>query len=186
MNKPLKSQALSILALVVLAVLGFFAAEAISGMVEVRLKKRVQPSNQVQVNTKINWIAPHQASVRALDEQKSILCVFTSTLDNAECRKLEQEFLADEKVCEYINKNFIAVIVIDNPSLPDSSTEKVVEKNYGISTFPTVLVTDPDGKILEQKNGFSSKDDLFKLLTVHAKTHQVEKIDPAAINPPQP
>lgn len=186
MNKTLKSQALSVLALVALAVLGYFVAEGISGMVDLRLKKRVQPNNQVRVNAKVNWIAPHQASVRALDEQKPILCVFTSSLDNAECRKLEQEFLADEKVCEYINKNFVAVIVIDNPSLPETSTEKVVEKNYGVGSFPCVLVTDPDGKLIEQKNGYSTKDDLFKLLSDHTKTHQIDKIDPAAINPPQP
>jgi len=185
LNKPLKSQALSILALVVLAVLGFFAAEGISGMVEVRLKKSVQPSNQVQINSKINWIAPHQASVRALDEQKSIVCVFTSSLENADCRKLEQ-YLADEKIGEFINKNFVPVVVIDNPSLQESSTEKVVEKNYGVSSFPVVLVTNPDGKLLEQKSHIDSKDELFKLLNDHAKTHQIDKIDPATINVPQP
>lgn len=178
MQEPKKKRpVLSILALIAMAGGGFLLADKISGHVDVKVKKTEKSLEKVNMPAKINWVSAHRASIEALDENKPILCFFTAD-GSTDCRKLEHEFFADKTIAEYINKNFVPVIIVDHEDLPDTATEKVVKKNYGVTQVPTLIVTDPDGKLIDQKTDCGSMTDNFAWLSRHTKLHPPDKSTP--------
>ena len=177
MQERKKRPVLSILALILLAAGGYFLAENVSRVVDVRVKKQSKAPDELSMPSRINWVSAHRASIEALDENKPILCFFTAH-NSAECRKLEQEFFSDKTVYEYINKNFVPVMIIENADLPAGSTEKVVQKNYGITQVPTLIVTDPDGHLIDKKTDCASMTDNFAFLSKHTKLHPPDKSSP--------
>lgn len=162
MFTPGKRMASSAAALLGIVVIGYFVLQFYGIKLDLGSSKISAP-DRIQIPSRIQWVAPRQASEEAFKVNRPIFCFFTIASCRP-CRRMEQDVLSDAKVCDYINSEFVPVLIIYDDSLPDSATEKIVKRNYEIFNFPTLLITDPGGKKVKQISGFHSKEETLKFL----------------------
>ncbi len=169
MLKADKQGAFSLFALAVLCLAAFFAADSICSLVEVNFLKREKKNPQQQAirqSQQISWVPAIYASAEAIKQKRAIMCFFTSKNSGA-CRILEKELFNDPKIAEFINNNFVAVFVIDDPTLPDTAPEKQVINTYKIKNTPALIITAPDGRLLATKIGSSPTAEYLNFLENH-------------------
>ncbi len=102
----------------------------------------------------VHWVAPEELG-RWREPQKPILFNFTAAWCRP-CRILEKEVFGDRHLARFINDNFVPVKVIDR-NVEDGKNPEAVEKLkalYGVTSFPTLLVTDPAGNALVRTSGY--------------------------------
>ena len=107
------------------------------------------------------------ASEAAKKEKKPIIMLFTGSDWCPPCMKMERTTWKDAKVVEYVNKNYIPLLV-DLPrgkQLPAEQVQKnqALSAKYKLRYVPTIVVTDADGKELG-RTGFNTPDSFLKFL----------------------
>lgn len=154
--------------LAIMAVSLIAAAFWLGEKMDLKRNRRVLSTHTVKIPQSINWIPARLASQEAIKAGKPIFCVFTAEQNQA-CRDLETNVLSDRMFSDYVNANFVPVLIVYLESLPETAQEKVVSRTYGINSFPTLLITDPKGnKIAEKKTAFS-KENSIKFLSEKLK-----------------
>ena len=89
-----------------------------------------------------------EALIKAKEENKYIFVDFYATWC-APCKKLKRTSFKDSKVGDYYNKNFI------NVSIDAESREGIkIARKYGVSSYPTLIITDYNGKQRTRTTGF--------------------------------
>ncbi|HCN24662.1 MAG TPA: thiol:disulfide interchange protein, partial [Candidatus Marinimicrobia bacterium] len=84
------------------------------------------------------------------------------------CRIMKRNVWADEQVTESVNAAFIPVTIdVDDPDAAAALSR------YGVGATPNTIITDPQGNVLQQKEGGMGKADFLELLG---------KLNPSAIN----
>lgn len=111
----------------------------------------------------INWLTDSkEAFKKAREEDKSVYVLITAPSWCHWCQKLEEDVLIDEKVIDYLNRNYIPLMVLDrvngepNPDL----------LNFVFQGYPTQLIYDSNwGKV----TGFSTfnSEEFIKILNEH-------------------
>ncbi|WP_299216151.1 thioredoxin fold domain-containing protein [uncultured Dokdonia sp.] len=89
-----------------------------------------------------------EALIKAKKENKYIFIDFYATWCGP-CKKLKRTSFKDPKVGAYYNKNFI------NISIDAESKEGIkIARRYGVSSYPTLIITDYNGKKKTKTTGF--------------------------------
>ena len=111
------------------------------------------PSNQV------TWAKNYTvAQQQAAQSGKPILLFFTGKWC-VPCRIMKRNVWADKQVTASVNARFIPVTI----DLDDPEAAATVSR-YRIGTTPTTIITDPQGKVLQQVQGGMGKTDFLELL----------------------
>jgi len=98
------------------------------------------------------------AQQQATQSGKPIILFFTATWCSP-CRIMKRNVWADEQVAASVNAAFIPVM-IDRDD-PDAAAAL---SRYRVGATPTTIITDPQGKVLEQVEGGMAKTDFLELL----------------------
>ncbi|GGG18628.1 hypothetical protein GCM10011344_19030 [Dokdonia pacifica] len=89
-----------------------------------------------------------EALIKAKEENKYVFVDFYATWC-APCKQLKRTSFKDRKVGDYYNKNFI------NVSIDAESREGIkIARRYGVSSYPTLIITDYNGKKRTKTTGF--------------------------------
>ena len=73
------------------------------------------------------------------------------------CKKMEKEALSDEQVIEYLNDNFIPIIV-------DTDVEGKIAKKYNATRLPMLYFLKEDTSVLTYRPGYVKADELLNML----------------------
>lgn len=89
-----------------------------------------------------------EALIKAKEENKYIFIDFYATWCGP-CKKLKRTSFKDPEVGTYFNKNFISI------SIDAESKEGIkIARRYGVSSYPTLIITDATGKQKTRTTGF--------------------------------
>jgi thioredoxin-related protein len=98
------------------------------------------------------------AKAQAEKEQKLVLLDFTGSDWCGWCKRLDADTFSQPEFIEYAKKNLVLVEVDFPHNKPQSKELKAANKDlgekYNITTFPTLVVIKPDGKVLWKKVGY--------------------------------
>ena len=95
------------------------------------------------------------AKARAKSEGKLLLVDFSGSDGCGWCKKLDKEVFAEPEFLAGVTNDYVLVMV-DSPSNKSLLSEKAKEQNpklvrkYKVSGFPTVLIMDSDGEVVEK------------------------------------
>lgn len=109
---------------------------------------------------KLNWYINLEEAVEvAQKENKNILVNFTGSDWCGWCIKLSDEVFTQEKFGKYANENLV-LVKLDFPrktNLPEHEQQynNGLAQKYGIRGFPTILLLDSDGNLV-QRTGYQS------------------------------
>ncbi len=133
------------------------AAEREKGTTSRRLKELIE---QVQKNTAqgINFLhAPFAKLLEKAKEEKKLIFVDCYTSWCGPCRSMANNVFTRPDVGEYFNARFI------NAKINMEKGEgKDLAKKYQINAFPTLLLIDAEGKVVEKSVGFKSSERLLE------------------------
>ena len=102
-------------------------------------------------NVELSWHTEEAAAKEDAQKQgKPILYMFTADWCHF-CKTMEKETLNKPKVSQYLDKNFVLLLV-------DYDTNKDLVARYGVTGVPAMLITDPQVKKVEQTAGFMPID----------------------------
>ena len=107
----------------------------------------------------IAWAADfNSAQQQASQSGKPIILFFTGKWC-VPCRIMKRNVWADEQVAASVNAGFIPVTIdMDDPNAATALN------NYRVGSTPATIITDPQGKVLQQVAGGMGKTDFLELL----------------------
>ena len=99
------------------------------------------------------------AKKKAATDKKPLLVKFTGSDWCPPCIKLHQEVFSKSSFKKAVEKDFV-VVVLDFPrktELPEeqAAANKKVAKEYGLKSYPTVLLMDSKGKVFKSMSGYA-------------------------------
>ena len=98
------------------------------------------------------------AQQQAADSGKPIILYFTGKWC-VPCRIMKRKVWADEQVTASVNAQFIPVAIdVDNPD------DAAVLARYNVVGPPVTIITDPQGSVLQWREGGMGKADFLNLL----------------------
>ncbi len=75
------------------------------------------------------------------------------------CRIMKRTVWADEQVAALVNAQFVAVMIdVDDPGASEAVGR------YAVGPTPNTIITDPQGKVLQQRSGGMGKAEFLELL----------------------
>jgi len=113
----------------------------------------------------VRWRSHEQAAAASRTENKPLLYDFTAAWCPP-CRRLDAEGWGDSRVAALVNESFVPARVVDreredgkNPAWIDD-----LQKRYKITSFPTLVVADAEGREVGKFEGYGGKDKLVRFL----------------------
>lgn len=112
----------------------------------------------------VSWSPNVESALRtANDTNRLVLMKFTAEWCGP-CRRFERETFARPAVAEYVNQNFVPVLV-------DIDKRKDLAKNLKVTRVPAVLIVSPEMSILSRTTGFQPEQKLLPNLRKIVATH---------------
>lgn len=104
------------------------------------------------------WQTDYDAVLKqAKAENKYVLIDFSGSDWCGWCIKLDEEVFSQQQFIDYATANLVCLLVDFPQRTPQSEQQKqaneTLARKYGIQGFPTVLILNPDGKVI-QKTGY--------------------------------
>src|SRR5215470_3656367 len=99
----------------------------------------------------VEWFTDAEAAqARAKKENKLVLLDFTGSDWCIWCKKLKREVFDKPEFAQFAQSKLV-LVEVDFPqhkTLPDAQQQANarLDKTYGISSYPTIILLDPDGK----------------------------------------
>ena len=125
-------------------------------------------SEKEEVEKEIRWLKMEEAYVLNQKEPRKIFVdVYTDWC--GWCKKMDKETFANAAVAEYVNENFYAV-KLDAESTREfefageKMTERVVARQMGVSSYPTIVFIHEDFKQILPVPGYQSAKDFKEIL----------------------
>lgn len=104
-------------------------------------------------NNPVEWLTSFEEAKRAAAERKlPILADFSGSDWCGWCIKLDREVFSTSEFKEYARDNLV-LLLVDFPSGKEQPEElknrnRALAEKYEVEGFPTVLLLDPDGKVM--------------------------------------
>ena len=115
-------------------------------------------------HTILNWETNFElAKTKAKKNKKPILMLFTGSDWCAPCKMLKKDFF-DSKDFQEKSKEFV-LLMVDFPRNKDLITQeqeksnKLLSNKYGVRSFPTIIVVNHKGAIIDKIKSYSSSRD---------------------------
>ena len=111
------------------------------------------PSNTLTSPSMLTWSEDYQAATqKAVAQNKLLLLFFTGSDWCGWCMKMDKEIFSTKEFLELAGNAFIFV-KLDFPSHTPQKAEiqiqnKELQEKFKVHGYPTVLITEPNGKIL--------------------------------------
>jgi thioredoxin-related protein len=105
----------------------------------------------------VPWRHNYGRAVREAKRKGLPIFVQIGTPDCVWCRKLEKSTLKNPEVRRLLTERFIPVKV-------DGSEDRHTVQEFGVRSYPTLLMTSPDGKLLEKREGYVGTREFLKRL----------------------
>ncbi len=108
----------------------------------------------------VNWTTDFDGSLtKAKAEKKPLLVLFTGSDWCPPCKMLHKKIFESKEFEEYAKDN-IVLVKADFPKRKKNKLSPELQKNnqelarkFGVRGFPTVLILDNDGKVIDKKVG---------------------------------
>jgi len=107
----------------------------------------------------VTWLTDYnQALQTAKAQNRNVLMDFTGSDWCPYCIQMEKEVLSQPQFEDYASKNLV-LLLVDFPQskqLPQKVQDQnnMLQQRYGVEGFPTFLLVDPSGKVLQQYVGY--------------------------------
>jgi uncharacterized protein YyaL (SSP411 family) len=113
----------------------------------------------------VKWVPVAYAGERSKSEGKLILYDFTAAWCGP-CHVLDEEVFQDPTLAARINERFIPVRVVDRMQEDGRNIPVVatMQSQFGVSAFPTVVVTNANGSVLKKMVGYSGKEEYAEMI----------------------
>ena len=107
----------------------------------------------------ITWVDNYTSALeKAAESGKPIILFFTGKWC-VPCRIMKRTVWADKQVAALVNAGFVAVTIdVDDPCVTETLSR------YRVGSTPSTIITDPQGQVLQQKDGGMGKANFLKLL----------------------
>jgi protein disulfide-isomerase len=101
------------------------------------------------------WVTDFDAALKqAAEQNKYVLVDFSGSDWCGWCIKLDKEVFSQSEFIDYAEENLICVLLDFPRTKPQSDEQKAANRalaeRYGIEGFPTVLILNPEGKVVER------------------------------------
>jgi thioredoxin-related protein len=100
-----------------------------------------------------------EARELAKKENKLVLMDFTGSDWCPWCKKLDAEVFTKPAFLQYAKKNLVLVEVDFPASKPQSTAlkeaNKALQKQYGVTGYPTLIAIKPDGSVVWKQDGYA-------------------------------
>ena len=128
-----------------------------------------------------NWnVDYNKAMAKAKVEKKPVLVLFTGSDWCPPCHILESRIFESKKFEDYAKDNLILVMA-DFPkrkqnqlSIEQQQKNNKLAVKFGIRGFPTVLLLDTNGKVLDKKVGFGGETPEQYIQNIKNKTKDIK------------
>lgn len=113
------------------------------------------PKPVVHADRKAKWLSKmDKAQEQSKETGLPILVLFTGTSWCPYCIKLEDEVFSKSEFKSFADQNLVLLMLDFGPGgAPSSKKDEKLQKEYGVSGFPTYFLTDSSGKQLA-KGGY--------------------------------
>jgi uncharacterized protein YyaL (SSP411 family) len=108
---------------------------------------------------KINWAMSYDLAKQIAQKENKLIMVDIGLTTCPPCKYLAQKVYTDDKVANYINKNFVPVFYLaDQDQLPDEV------QNYFTGSTPTILFIKPNGELYYRMIGARPPQVFLKII----------------------
>lgn len=114
---------------------------------------------------KLSWHQRVDVAVEAQRTQRKPLLVYVTSNSCGHCRKMDATTWADPDVIRQLNETFVTL------KLSEESHAETVAK-LGIQGFPTTIIYDSNGRVVDVKEGFASAATMLQKLAPHSSREQ--------------
>ncbi len=124
----------------------------------------------------VNWTTDFESSLtKAKEEKKPLLILFTGSDWCPPCRMLHKKIFDSREFEEYAKDN-VVLVKADFPKRKQIAPElkkknEILARKFGVRGFPTVLILDNEGKVIDKKVGHTrlSPDEYINEIKEKAK-----------------
>lgn len=99
----------------------------------------------------------HDKGIELVKDLKKKAFVFFHADWCVYCKKMKKESLSDKKVIEYLNDNFVSILV-------DTEAEEKIASKYNAKRLPMLYFLKGDGSVLTHRPGYVEADELLNML----------------------
>jgi len=108
---------------------------------------------------KVNWAMSYNLAKQLANSQNKLIMVDIGLTTCPPCKYLAEKVYTDDKVAEYINKNFVPVFYLaDQDQLPEEVSQ------YFTGSTPTILFIKPNGELFYRMIGARPPQTFLKIL----------------------
>jgi len=119
---------------------------------------------------KVNWAMSYNMAKQIAKQEHKMVFVDISLSHCPPCRYLAQNVYTNDKVADYINKNFVPVFY-----LADKDNIPLEVQNYFTGSTPTIMFVKPNGELYFRFIGARPPKMFLKILQDINKKFQAEK-----------
>jgi thiol:disulfide interchange protein len=141
-------------------VLIIVAAALVAARVAAHFFTPEAPKNQL-----VHWVPLEEVGTMAASTNRIILIEFTADWCSP-CHLLDAEVFSDPALANEINSRFVPVRLIDRQREEGRNSRGVeaLQRQYGVTSFPTVIFAAPDGSERGRMEGYGGREQFRRVM----------------------